>query len=244
MYDIIILNMRKDKEQAIHLRRLGKSYKEIRDMLRVPKSTLSDWFASHEWSQGIKTQLQARNRAESKVRFEDLSRIRGSHLARMYEEGREEAVLEFHALKHNPLFIAAVTAYWGEGDKLSRDNVRICNTDPAMIKLFLHFLIYLIDIDKQRIAASLLLYPDLEEAICKEFWNEAAGLSEHSIRYIKTQVIEGRHKTRRLSYGVCNLNVSSAYFKKKMLVWMELLPKELFLMNQEVMRKVVDAGIV
>lgn len=42
--------MRQDKETAKNLRKLGKSYREIEEELGIPRSTLSDWFGSEEWS--------------------------------------------------------------------------------------------------------------------------------------------------------------------------------------------------
>ena len=42
--------MRLDKNQALKLRLLGKSYNEINKALGVPKATLSDWFADLQLS--------------------------------------------------------------------------------------------------------------------------------------------------------------------------------------------------
>lgn len=43
----------------------------------------------------------------------------------------------------------------------------------------------------------------------------------------KSTVIQGRHKTKRVPRGICIVNVSSTYFKQKMLMWMQFLPTQL-----------------
>jgi len=58
-----------------------------------------------------------------------------------------------------------------------------------------------------------------------DYWKSEAGLS--GIRFIKTQIIEGKHKKHRLSNGVCYLNVSSSYLKRKINVWIKLLADKL-----------------
>lgn len=112
--------MRKDKEIAIKLRKHGKSYRQIRDEMRIPLSTLSGWFRDADWSKGIARELVQKNLRESAVRIRELNAVRGSNLARVYEEARTEAREEFERLKYHPLFIAGLMLYWGEGGKVTR----------------------------------------------------------------------------------------------------------------------------
>ncbi len=217
--------VRTDRENAIQLRKTGKSYSEIREKLRIPKSTLSDWLGPADWSLKIQKKLRECSKVSSKVRLQFLNKIRGERLNKVYKEAKNEAQKELSELKYHPLFIAGVVAYWGEGDKVSDYNVRITNTDPAMIRLFVDFLKNVCQVPPERIKAWLLIYPDLEERKCLQFWTEKAGLKEQNFN--KTITINGRHKTNRLKYGICNVGVSSKYLKQKMLLWLELLPYEL-----------------
>lgn len=155
----------------------------------------------------------------------DLNSIRGEHLKRAYEEAREEARKELEDLKYNPLFIAGMMLYWGEGDKLTRGQVRLSNADPELVRLFAEFLRKACRVPETKIKASLLIYPDIEEQSTLRFWSFATGIA--SARFTKSVLIEGKHKTRRLRYGVCSVMVHSTYLKEKVLEWMKLLPKEL-----------------
>ncbi len=158
------------------------------------------------------------------MRIRALDRVRGQHLKQIYQEAREEAKEEFESLKLYPLFILGVAIYWGEREKTTRHFVRIANTDPLMIKCFVSFLRSICGVAPQKIRSWLLLYPDLKEKACKNFWIHHAGLAHNN--FSKSVVIQGRHKTKRLGYGVCSVSVGSTYLKEKMMVWLSLMPEE------------------
>ena len=217
--------MRKDKEKALKLRKEGKSYREIKNALSVPVSTLSDWLSPFDWSKNIVRALSDESAKNGGIHLKKLNAIRGGHLENAYKQAEIEAKGEFERLKYHPLFIAGMMLYWGEGDKVSKNFVRITNTDPAIIKIFANFLFDICQIDKKRVACSLLLYPDLVDDVCKKYWIENSGL--YGLHFHKSQVIEGKHKTNRLRYGVCTLTISSTYFKKKITTWTRLFSEEL-----------------
>ena len=216
--------MRHDKEEALRLRKLGKSYREIKESLHIPKSTISDWLHKVGWSEKIKRMLQQKAKKESTVRLRALDKIRGERLARIYQEAREEAKKEFESLKWYPLFILGIAIYWGEGEKTTRHLVRIANTDPLMIKCFVAFLVKVCGVTPHKIRAWLLLYPDLQDKTCKDFWISHAGLMRDN--FTKSVMIHGKEKNKRLEYGVCSVAVSSTYLKEKMKVWLALMPEE------------------
>ena len=70
----------------------------------------------------------------------ELNRIRGQHLSRAYADARLEAQSELSALKYNPLFIAGMMLYWGEGNAATKNGVVFSNSDPDMIKFYVLFL--------------------------------------------------------------------------------------------------------
>lgn len=227
--------MRGDKKAAFKLRREGKSYNEIAEALRISKGTLSEWLKPFGWSRRIQAALRDKAKNNHIIRLRFLNKVRGENLRKVYQEAKREAHREFGELKYHPLFIAGVVIYWGEGDKISAYNARIANTDPTMIKLFVGFLRDVCGVPPARIKAWILIYPDLSAEVCKKFWIEKTGLKSEN--FTKCITIKGRHKTRRLHHGVCNVGISSKYFKKKILVWLELLPAQL-------LQKRYYAGIV
>ena len=195
--------MRKDKIEIFKLRKTGKSFNEIRELFCVPKSTLSDWFKNQMWSHEIALNLAKKAEKNAVIRLQDLNNIRGGHLERLYKQAEDEAGEEFEKLKYHPLFLAGMMIFWGEGNKMAKSRCCIANSDPRMIRIFFDFLKKLCRIDSSKIKAWILLYPELKEDECKKFWIERTALNKDN--FTKSIVIEGKHKTRKLMYGVCSI---------------------------------------
>lgn len=217
--------MRKDKEEATKLRLAGKSYREIMEALRVPPATLSGWFGKEEWSKKIRQRLTQAAQEQHTLRIRALNKVRGQQLELAYDEARRVAAEEFELLKYNPLFIAGMMLYWGEGDKGHKNQTRLSNTDPAMLRLYRVFLEHVCRVEQKKIHGHVLTYPDVEDSSAISYWSISTGIPAG--QFIKCTSIEGRHPTRRLEYGVCILYVSNSYFKVKMLTWLDLMSREL-----------------
>jgi len=80
-------------------------------------------------------------------------------------------------------------------------------------------------IPEEKIKMNLILYPDLNDDICKKFWSQKTGIK--ITQFIKSSYIQGRHPTKRLSNGIGIIYVSSRGFKEKLFAWMGLLQKKL-----------------
>jgi hypothetical protein len=170
----------------------------------------------------FRTRLIQKAKERSFARLIRLNKIYKRNLEKFYQEARKEALEEFEYFKFHPLFIAGIAIYWGEGDKSTKHCLKIANIDPLMIKLFVKFLKEICGAPEDRIRAYVLTYPDLNQNKCKNFWVEQSGLSNNN--FTRSIVIKGRHKTRRIPYGLCNINFSSTY--EKMYIWLTLLPEE------------------
>lgn len=217
--------MRIEKQEAIKLRKSGKSYEEIKEALAISKSTLSDWFSNESWSKDIKRFLNNENAEASVRRLLMLNKEKKSHLNNLYAQAREEAEEEFLFLKYDPLFISGMMIYWGEGDKATRGQVRVSNSDPEMIKIVLNFLNRVCGDSKSRIWFNLFVYPDNDVKKVERFWQDYLQADPDSFQ--KTTILQGKEKIKRLEHGICSIGISSRYLKEKMLVWLKLLKDEL-----------------
>lgn len=213
--------MRKDKEEATQLRRLGKSYKQISRELGIATSTLAGWFKNEPWSQKVKARLSLEVSWSNPRSLELLLQANRERWKLRHQEYRTAAVREFDRLKDDPLFLAGMMLYWGEGEKQQKSSqVRLSNSEPEMIKIFNLFLTKRLKIPAEKVSAWLLLYPDLVDSVQKNFWAKATGLSLGQFK--KSIYIKGRHPTKRLSYGVCTIYISSRALKERILKWLEL----------------------
>ncbi len=217
--------MRKDKNKAIELRKQNKSYNEIRQILGVSKSTLAAWFKNDPMSKKVKVILTKQNSENSRQRIKNLIKTNNIRWEKWREAARQEAKIDFKSLFKNPLFITGLMLYWGEGDSKSGNPVRLSNTDPRMIRLYIKFLTKSLNISKKSIKIALILYPDLSENECIKFWAKITGIEKS--QFYKTQFIKGKHPTKKLSHGVCMVTCGNRQLKEKFIVWIDLLSKTL-----------------
>ncbi|MFA5086350.1 MAG: hypothetical protein WC468_02000 [Candidatus Paceibacterota bacterium] len=216
--------MRNDRHLATSLRKRGKSYKEISDELGVPKSTLNAWFKDSVWSEKIKNRLTEKAVRTSEKRIRKVIDSNRERWEKLREGFREDAKKEFPRIREGNLFVAGVMLYWGEGDQNPKYPVRLTNVDYRMIALFRSFLLDVCKVEVDDIYLSLFIYPDLKEDECKKFWKKKTKIWH----FDKTQVIYGKHPTKRLENGICSIRVKkSAWLKEKILVWISLLSEEL-----------------
>lgn len=211
--------MRSDKSTALALRRSGKSYNFISSDLNIPKSTLSEWFSKSKWSKTLSRELNAKAFERNRSKFQKMNEANKKRWELWRENARKEAVVEFKKYKDDILFCAGIMIYWGEGDKNPKLPVRISNTDPELLKIFTKFLKKFAPDISHKIKAHVILYPDLNETECKAYWSSRVGIGLES--FYKTQHIIGRHKTRRIGYGIGAVTVSSGQLKQKILKWIE-----------------------
>jgi len=210
--------MRNDKHIAMRLRREGKSYKEIQRELGIPLSTLSGWFSNAEWSQNIRKNL------ESKL-GNKLSIAGKRRWKEWRQSAQEDGKKTYPQLRVNSLFIAGIMLYWGEGDnKLENSYVRLGNTNPNMMRLFRRFLVEICQIPEEKLRAGMILYPDLNESVSKDFWSKATGIPKN--QFYKTQYIQGRHPSKRLSNGILQITHCNRQLKEKIAIWIDMFQKE------------------
>lgn len=216
--------MRNDQHLALKLRKNGASYGEINKALGIPKSTLNAWFKDLDWSNKVKKALTEKAIQASRRRIRKVIAANKKRWEEWRSSLKEEAKKEFKLFRVNPLFIAGIMLYWGEGDQSLKYPVRLTNVDYRMIALFKRFLLEICKVKKEDIYLALFIYPDINEEKCKKFWKNKINVE----RFDKVQVIYGKHPTKRLENGICSIRVKKSIgLKEKIIVWINLLSNEL-----------------
>ena len=213
--------MRIDRHLAINLRKAGKSYNDISRELNISKSTIHYWFKNNPWSEEIKRDLIRKAQIKSLGNLRVMAVSSKLKWNKLHEQYRIKAKEEFVYLKNNSLFTAGLMLYWGEGDKsFKNSSVRMCNSDPEIIRIFYLFLSKILSVPSEKIAFRLTLYPDLKEGYYNALWSKM--LAVPLLHFRKAAVIQGRHPTKRLSYGVCSVEVYNRELKEKIFAWLKL----------------------
>lgn len=217
--------MRKDKAVAFQLRKDGKSYRDIQNELGISRSTLCDWFRNEEWSKHIKYKNNSNSIEVSTERLKKMNIARNSMLEEKYKNIIKEAKNEYALYKNSPLFTAGLMLYAGEGDHLSKNAIRFANIDFHLHKVFLSFSREFLKIDNNSMKFSVLLYPDLDICECVDKWCTELKITKQNM--YKPQVIIGKHKTRKLHFGVGTSIILNSFLKKKLLYWIDQLKIDL-----------------
>lgn len=213
------------KEKAFEMRRKGFSYRQIQTKLGIAKGTISGWFHNQPWSKKIKINLIKKMKPRWREHGHLLGLTRSRQWKKKREQSKDAAKKLFPKFFHEPLFIAGLMLYWGEGDNKGGSIVRIANIKPSIIKIFYRFLLRYCKVDKHRIRLSLVLYKEHNNLECKKYWSDKIGLPLD--QFIKSQYIVGKSLKNRIPYGVATLYVTSCELKEKILKWIGLVECQL-----------------
>lgn len=79
-----MIHSKTTKDKARELRKDGKSYKEIWDVMKIPKSTLSTWFGeelgvaaySQKWLEHLARIRPLANKMKTKIRLDGLEKVK------------------------------------------------------------------------------------------------------------------------------------------------------------------------
>lgn len=217
--------MRRDKNLVFKLRKEGKSYRDIQKQVNISRSTLCVWFKNENWSKHIKYNNNKTNISLGTERLKLLNIARDRALKDKYDQIEIEAEENFKIFKNETLFWAGLMLYAGEGDKRSRNQTRITNSEFYIHKIFINFSEKYLKIPKKHIKISLIVYPDNSISECLDLWSKELNISTNN--FYKTQIIEGKEKSKRLQYGIGISIISSrVVVKKRMLKWIELSKQE------------------
>lgn len=217
--------MRNDRHLAVTLRKKGYSDRAISTELGIPKTTLSSWFGGRPWSERIRRKLFAENCKPTEKAIRAMVRAQRAKWEAWRKEFRDRARRDFPRLVRDPLFIPGMMLYWGEGDSKTRSQVRIANTDPRMLRLFVRFLRRSCGVPPSKIVCRLILYPDLEARQENAFWSKRLRVPIGQFRraqVIRSRTCGGLHPSKRLSHGVCTVDVTSTGLKEQFRVWQNL----------------------
>jgi len=207
-------------KKALELRRSGKAYNEISKELGVAKSTLAVWFNKEtENFSEITRQNIEKNRIESSTRFFEFAKERKRLLFIKYDQAIADAHIEFELFRNDTLFIAGLMLYAGEGDKASRANIRISNTDWQIHEIFIQFLKKYLLFPREKVSIALLAYPDNNIETLIDYW--ANKLSINKDKFHKTQILPGKSR-KRLQFGVGMTIITNTRAKYKLLEWIKL----------------------
>jgi len=203
----------RDREKSLLLRKQGMSYSQIKKILKVSKSTLSLWLRDFPLSKRRMRELRDWNEQRIEKFRETMREKREKRLKEIYKAQKKSLL----PLKNRELFMIGLGLYWGEGTKYRKDGLSISNSDPAVIKFFIHWLNKNLGITKKKLRVLLHLYNDMN--INKEilYWSRILKipLKQFNSPYIKKSSSKRINHKGGFGHGTCNVTVNSAALAEK-----------------------------
>lgn len=215
------------KNQAIALRKTGKSYSQILKEVSVSKSTLSLWLKS--------VQLTNKQRQHLLLK-RDLATHKGGAVKRANRIEKmnniiKQASFKVSSVTDKDLWIAGIMLYWAEGTKEKEynpgTNVIFSNSDPEMIRVYLKWLKESLKIKNDRIHFEIYIHESYKNGRHELglFWSKITGfpLSNFDKVYYKRDKVSGNRKNKGVKYhGLLRIVVrKSSYLNRTIAGWVE-----------------------
>ena len=165
------------RETAVAMRKEGRSYREIREVVGVSKSTLSLWLRDVPLTEEQRVALALRGPEATSARADKNRAV----AARRRAQVRSQARAQVAELSESELFVAGAVAYWAEGTKNKPwrhgQAVQFMNSDPAMIRLFLGWL-RLVGVSRDQLIFRVHIHESADCADAVRFWSRVVEAPE------------------------------------------------------------------
>lgn len=196
-----------ERDRARTLRQQGASIKEIASTVCVTQSTVSRWVRDIELTSEQQLALRERD-----PRFAAHLNGSGAVAAKALEARvqHQQAGRKLIASDHDFAILCAF--YWAEGEK-ARNALRLSNSDPDLIALFLDLLRRTFGLADDAVRINCNLFADHEQRrhCIEDFWLQRLRLPRSSL--LKSTVnsyskYRAKKRLNALPYGTCRLVVN------------------------------------
>ena len=196
-------------KKVIKLRKSGKSFNQISEILKIPKSTISNWLSDKKWSETIKIQLTDKSRIKNSNYLIKINALKHIEALKRHNDYRKAARVEYFRLKQNKLFLTGISIYWGEGEKTNSGRVSLVNSDERMLKVMINFYRKILKVPEEKLRGALFIYDDIKEKTALDYWSRALRINKKN--FVKTQILPSRSKLthNKVVNGMCNIYFSN-----------------------------------
>lgn len=175
----------------------GKSMKEISKILDTSLHKITYWMEKYKITRRSRSEATYIKRNPNGDPFLFIEpRIKSEHL----------------------LFGLGLGLYWGEGTKAEKTNsVRLGNTDPKLIELFMKFLIDFFSVKKEDFRFCLQIFTDIPKNEALDFWTEKLKINRK--QFYKVVVTRSRSLgtyRKKSRFGVLTVYYNNKKLKDKL----------------------------
>jgi len=199
------------KNQALKLRKGGKSIYEIARVLKLNHTTVSTWCKDILLSQAIRNKIDKNGKLKAKSgMLLYTEKLREQRLAGIKSD-MEAGVKMIGTLSERDILMIGIGLYWGEGYKYANSEFGFTNSNLYVIKFYIKWL-SLLGVNKEDLICRLTVnnaFRDYSLSI-QEFWIKNLGVKESqfsAITFIKTNLKKADVSNLKTYKGILRIKV-------------------------------------
>ena len=204
-----------EKRKVVELRKQGKSYSEIRKIIKVSKSSLSLWLKDVVLTDEQVSDLKMK-KVQAVERYKISMKEKRKAKLDMYYKSQ---LKKWIPLTEREKLIAGLFLYWGEGNKVSNNTISIANTDPDVIKFRILWFKECLGFLEDQIHIRLHLYSDMNIKLETDYWAKILGIKsgQFSKPYIKKSLV-AKISQKGFGHGTCTVSVFKTVEKENIMM--------------------------
>jgi len=219
--------MNEKGQRIISLRKKGKTYGEIVNILKLPKSTVAWWLRGGvKIPKSLEKQMLERSRKKWRNNINEFNKvyakIRSEEAARIREDIKKKASKEIKNLSKKDLQLIGCALYWAEGTKKNRWHVCFSNSDSEIIRIMMRFFREICKIPDEKIKARIHLYPQMDQQKTTNYWKKITALPKKNFNKSQIQVSRASKSKRprnTLPYGTLHLTAGNTKMACRVKGW-------------------------
>lgn len=168
---------KEEKQEALLLRKSGKSMNEIATLLDVSKASVSLWVRDVALTRIQRKQLTTRGFSKDVIEKRRLTRI--SKTNALHLTVFNKAKNDLKTISRRELWLLGIALYWGEGGKTRKGIVRLANSDPAVIRMAMKFFREIIGVPEEKFRCHVHTFSHLNAKKCERYWSRVTKIPLH-----------------------------------------------------------------
>jgi len=207
------------KEEAIRLRKLGMSLREVEDTLHIPRSTLSYWFRDVELpAKHRRTLARKAGLALSKARIEAVKWHNAQKTERLRQaaDAASQTLSRIDTADNTVAEIALAMLYLGEGTKKS-DITAMGNSNPMVLKFFVSMLERLYRVPRTDMRCEIHIRADQKPDTVTKYWSDTLEISRRNFSKPSIDKRTAGKPTYPDYNGVCVVRCSRVAIQRKLM---------------------------
>lgn len=211
--------MKKDKKiEARILRKNGFSISDIKEKLKVSKSSVSIWVRDiildkdqlEKISEKMFGRLVVEKRRTTRINRESAKRQILIDLAKR----------QVKQISNRELWLIGVMLYWAEGGKTQRSLVRFSNGDPEMIKIMMEFFRKICKVPEDKFRCYLHIHPHLDHIVAEKYWSKITNVNLTSFfKTYRKMNVSSKNKKDNLPMGTLDIYICDTQLFLKISGW-------------------------